>query len=140
MGSVVVGVIGTLLGVLIGAAAQQVQAARNRKWQQEDALGDTKRSVYAEYLRSISASYAQAMSGQRSRSADASLYAATAEIEVLTGGEVSGPARDLANMVIDVHSRIVGGNAAEVDVADVDRRRYEVIDLFKVDLGLKTRR
>jgi hypothetical protein len=30
MGSVVVGVIGTLLGVLIGAAAQQVQASRNR--------------------------------------------------------------------------------------------------------------
>jgi hypothetical protein len=29
---------------------------------------------------------------------------------------------------------------AGVDVADVDRRRYEVIDLFKADLALKTRR
>ena len=67
MGPAVVGITGTLVGVLIGAAAQHMQAFRNRKWLQEDALSNTKRGVYAEYLRAISASYAQAMSGQRSR-------------------------------------------------------------------------
>ncbi|HEY5987655.1 MAG TPA: hypothetical protein VIV12_14965 [Streptosporangiaceae bacterium] len=141
MGSTVVGVIGTLLGVLIGAAAQQMQALRHRNWQQADLLRTTKRGIYAEYLRSISASYAQALSGHRSRSEDASLLTATAEIEVLSGGEVSGPARDLANTVIDVHSEIAAGTGvAETVVADVDRRRYEVIGLFKADLGLKARR
>jgi hypothetical protein len=98
----------------------------------------TKRGVYAEYLRSISASYAQAMSGVRSRSEDANLHAAAAEIEVLSGGEVSAPARDLVNTVIDVHSRIAAGaGVTEAEVASVDHRRYEVIELFKADLGLK---
>jgi Acetyl co-enzyme A carboxylase carboxyltransferase alpha subunit len=137
MGSAVVGVIGTLLGVVIGAAAQQVQASRNRTWQRADLLRTAKRAVYAGYLRSISASYAQALSGQRSRSDDASLLAATAEIEVLSGVEVSVPARDLATVVIDVHSKIAAGaGVAEAVVAGVDRRRYRVIDLFKADLGL----
>ncbi|MFI6984032.1 hypothetical protein ACIBSV_36205 [Embleya sp. NPDC050154] len=137
MGSVVVGVIGTLMGVLIGGALQQAQASRNRKWQRADSLGDAKRHVYAEYLRSISASYAQALSGQRSRSEDANLLAATAEIEILSGREVSGPARDLVNAVIDTHTRIAAGaGVTDAMVADVDRRRYEVIDLFKSDLGL----
>jgi hypothetical protein len=89
MGSVVVGVIGTLLGVLIGGAIQQIQTSRARKWQREDSLSNTKRAVYAEYLRAIGASFAQAMSGHRSRSEDANLLAATAEIEVLCGKEVS---------------------------------------------------
>jgi hypothetical protein len=138
MGSVVVGVIGTLLGVLVGGAIQQMQTARNRKWQQLDSLGSTKRRVYVEYLRSISASYAQAMSGHRSRSEDANLLAATAEIEILSGVEVSGPARDLVNTVIDVHSSIASGaDVTETVVADVDHRRYELIDLFKADLGLR---
>lgn len=140
MGSAVVGVIGTLLGVVLGAAAQQVQASRNRHWQQADLLSTTKRGVYAEYLRAISASYAQALSGHRRRSEDASLLAATAEIEVLCGGNVAGPARDLANNVVEVHSQIAAGaGVAEAVVAGVDRRRYEVIDLFKADLGFKTR-
>ncbi|MFI6588447.1 hypothetical protein [Embleya sp. NPDC050493] len=127
------------MGVLIGGALQQAQASRNRKWQRADSLGDAKRHVYAEYLRSISASYAQALSGQRSRSEDANLLAATAEIEILSGRAVSGPARDLVNAVIDTHARIAAGAGAGVTdamVADVDRRRYEVIDLFKSDLGL----
>jgi len=141
MNSAVVGVIGTLLGVLIGGAVQQAQASRNHRWQRADSLSDTKRHVYAEYLRSISASYAQAMSGHRSRSEDANLHAATAEIEVLSRREVSGPARDLVNTVIDVHSRIAAGTGvAAAEVADVDRQRYEIIDLFKADLGFQTRR
>jgi hypothetical protein len=139
MGSAVVGVIGTLLGVLIGAAVQQVQASRNRKWQQADLLRTVKRGVYAEYLRSISASYAQALSGHRSRSEDASLLAAAAGIEILSGADIFGPARDLANTVIDVHSKIATGGVAEAVVADVDRHRYELIDLFKADLALPAR-
>lgn len=137
MGSVIVGIVGTLLGVLIGGAVQHVQALRNRKWQKEDALSSIKRGVYAEYLRSISASYAQAMSGHRSRSEDGNLHSAMAEIEVLSGEEVATSARDLVSTVIDVHSKISAGTGvAEALVTDVDRRRHEVIDLFKVDLGL----
>lgn len=124
MGSAIVGVIGTLMGVLIGGALQQVHASRTRKWQREDSLSDAKRDVYAEYLRSISASYAQAMSGQRSRVEDANLLAVTAEIEILAGREVSGPARDLVNTVVDTHSRIAAGTGVtDTMVADVDRCR-----------------
>ena len=80
------------------------------------------------------------MSGQRSRSEDTRLHAATAQIEVLAGREVSGPARNLVNTVIEVHSMIAAGTGVEeATVAKVDRRRYEVIELFKADLGLKTR-
>ncbi|MGP9022913.1 hypothetical protein ACT1U9_31480 [Streptomyces sp. BR1] len=141
MGSVVVGVVGTLLGVLVGGALQWLQASRNRRWQREDSLSVTKRDAYAEYLRSISASYAQAVSGQRDRSEDGRLHAATAEIEVLAGRDVSGPARALAESVIEAHSAIAAGaSAEETGVAEVDRRRYEVIELFKRDLGLRTRR
>jgi hypothetical protein len=140
MGVVIVGVVGTLLGVLIGGALQQMQASRNRRWQRDDSLSNAKRSVYAEYLRSISASYGQAMSGQRSRTEDAHLYAATAEIEVLAGKEVSAPARDLVNTVIEMHSMIAAGTGVEEGTAAVDRRRYELIELFKADLGLKTSR
>ena len=140
MGTAVVGVIGTLLGIVAGAAAQQVQASRNRRWQQADLLRTAKRDVYAEFLRSISASYAQALSGHRSRAADASLLAAAAAIEVLSGWDVAGPARELADTVLDVHSRIAeGAGVAQAAVAAADERRYEVIDLFKADLGLPPR-
>jgi len=139
MGAVVVGVIGTLLGVLIGGALQQRQASRNRTWQREDSLINAKRNTYSEYLRSISASYGQAVSCQRDRSEDGRLHAAMAEIEVLAGREVSEPARDLVNSVIEAHSMIAAGaSVEEARVAEVDRRRYEVIELFKADLGLKT--
>lgn len=81
------------------------------------------------------------MSGQRSRIEDARLYAATAEIEVLANRMVSVPSRDLADEVIKVHSAIVAGAGVEdATVAEVDRRRQEVVALFNADLGLKTRR
>lgn len=72
-------------------------------------VADAKNAVYAEYLRSISASYVQAMSGLRTRSEDYSLYAATARIEVLCRAAIAGPARDLADTVMNVHSRIAAG-------------------------------
>jgi hypothetical protein len=135
MGSVIAGVIGTLLGVLLGGALQQLQASRARGWQREDALVGTKRAVFAEYLRSISASYAQAMSGNRTRSEDANLHAATAQIEVLCDAAVFEPVRALTASVIDVHSRIAAGTGVdESEVDDVDRRRRHVIDLFKADI------
>jgi len=140
MGSAIVGVIGTLLGLLIGAAAQQVQASRSRNWQQADLLRTIKRRVYAEYLRSISASYAQALSGHRTRTEDASLLAATAEIEILSDTEVSAPARELTNTVINVHSEIASGaGVPKSDIEKADRDRYKVIDIFKADLGFKPR-
>ncbi|MBT2510140.1 hypothetical protein J7I98_30640 [Streptomyces sp. ISL-98] len=140
MWSVVVGVIGALLGVFIGDALQGKQASRNREWQREDSHNDVKRNAYSEYLRSISASYGQAESRQRNRSEDGRLHAATAEIEVLAGRDVSVPARDLVKRVIKAHSMIAeGASDEEAGVPEVDRGRYEVIDLFKADLGLNTR-
>ncbi|MGJ6969419.1 hypothetical protein ACSDR0_46785 [Streptosporangium sp. G11] len=138
MGPVVVGVIGTLLGVLIGGVLQQVQASRMRKWQRADSLSNAKQSVYAEFLRAISASYAQALSGQRSRSEDANLLAATAEIEILSSREVSKPARDLVDMVMRVHAEIADDvGVATTVVEDVDRQRHKIIELFKADLGIE---
>jgi hypothetical protein len=137
MGAVMVGVAGTLLGVLFGGVLQQVQASRIRRWQREDWLRDAKSAAYAEYLRSISASYVQAMSGVRTRSEDYSLYAATARIEVLCGAAIAGPARQLADTAIDVHSRIAAGaGLPQQEVAGVDRRRRELIARFKADLRL----
>ncbi|MFG3268429.1 MULTISPECIES: hypothetical protein [Streptomyces] len=140
MGSVVVGVVGTLLGVLIGGALQQMQSSRNRRWQREDSLSDAKRRVYTEYLRAISASYAQAMSGQRDRSEDGRLNAATAEITVLSGRDVHKPACELTDTVLDVHSRIAASaGVTAVEVADVNRRRHELIERFKSDLHIAPR-
>ena len=138
MSSVIVGVIGTLLGVVIGGMLQQWQASRTRRWHLADSLSDVKRHAYAEFLRSISASYGQAMSGQRDRSEDVRLHAAMAEIEVLADGELVEAARDLVDTVIEVHSLIAeGGGVDKTRVADVDRRRRAVLALFKADLGLQ---
>ena len=148
MGSVVIGVIGTLLGVLLAGTFQLVQGRLNRRWQQEDLLGkrrdllsDVKRAVYAEYLRAISGSYAQALARQREPSENGKLLAATAEIEILSRMDVAGPASDLTTTVMAVHSKIAQNpEAADELVPDVNRRRYELIDLFKADLGLPPRR
>jgi hypothetical protein len=92
--------------------------------------------VYAEYLRSISTSYVQAMSGLRTRSEDADLYAGTAQIDVLCGAAVSGPARELTDAVINVHSRIAtGAGVAQGEIDDVDRRRRQLVGVFKADIG-----
>ncbi|KOG26925.1 MULTISPECIES: hypothetical protein [Streptomyces] len=140
MGSAAVGVVGALLGTLFGAALQQMQAARSRRWQRGDSLSDAKRRVYTEYLRAISASYAQAMAGQRDRSEDGHLRAATAEITILSGRGVYKPACVLAEVVLDVHTRIAAGaewTKAEVD--EVDGQRHKLIELFKSDLGIDPR-
>ncbi|SFW88068.1 hypothetical protein [Amycolatopsis australiensis] len=137
MGTAIVGVAGALLGVLTGGLLQHALAARTRRWQREDALGKLKQAVYAEYLRAISASYGQAVAGERTRTEDARLHAATAEIEVLAGAAVSGPARELTTAVIDVHTKIAEGGVEEASVTAVDIRRLKLIALFKSDLGIE---
>jgi hypothetical protein len=142
MGTVVAGIAGTLLGILVTGGIQQIQAMRTRRWNRADSLADVKRRVYSEYLRAISASYAQALSGQRGRPDDAALLAATAEIEILAGPEVAVPARQLTTEVLDVHTRIAeNAGVTEARVGDVDRHRHALIDLFKADLDIpvKTR-
>ncbi|WP_128431525.1 hypothetical protein [Streptomyces cyaneus] len=137
MGSVIVGVIGTLLGVAITSAYQLVHASRSRNWQREDSLRDVKRGVYTEYLRSISASYAQAKSHKRDRSEDARLLAATAEIEILSGSKVSCAARVLTDDVLRLHARIASrACVAKTEEPAMNDRRLALIDLFKTDLGI----
>ncbi len=135
MASVLVGVIGSLLGVVIGVVAQQTQARRGRRWRREESFENEKRLVYVKYLRAISASYAQAIAGQRERSEDGNLHAATAEIELLCRAHIVAAARDLRDQVIDAHSRIADGTVGERDVVPaVDERRSALVDIFKADL------
>ena len=135
MNSTALSVIGTLLGVIVGAALQHFQARRDRRWREEESFRNAKRAAYVQYLRSISASYAQARSGQRTRTEDGKLYAATAEIEILSDNEISGPAWALADKVIEVHSRIANGPGVEESVInEVDQNRYALIDRFKADI------
>lgn len=136
MNNVVVGVAGTLLGVLLGGALQQLQAARGQRWKRQDALADTKRAVFAEYLRSISASYAQAMAGERTRSEDAHLHAATAQIEVLCDAAVFEPVRSVTAEIVDLHSRIAAGSGvSQAELDAVDGRRRRLIEIFKADIA-----
>jgi hypothetical protein len=137
MGTVIAGIAGTLLGILVTAAIQHLQATRARRWNRADSLADAKRRVYSEYLRAVSASYAQALSGHRGRPDDAALLTATAEIEILAGPGIAGPARLLTDEVLDVHARIAeNAGVTESRVNDVDRHRHVLIDLFKADLQI----
>ncbi|WP_242547644.1 hypothetical protein [Amycolatopsis sp. MtRt-6] len=53
---------------------------------------------------------------------------------------MAGPARELAGLVIDVHTKIAGAEGVEQSVVEaVDRRRLAVIELFKADLGIEKR-
>lgn len=64
MTTAIIAVVGSLVGVALGSAlsflAQYSLANRTRKWK----LEDTKRQSYAEFLTSISASYAKAKAGE----------------------------------------------------------------------------
>jgi hypothetical protein len=50
MGAAVIGVVGGLAGVVLGAAGQQWQSNRNRKWQQSDIRRGERRDVYVRFL------------------------------------------------------------------------------------------
>src|SRR6266702_8679463 len=87
MDTAIVAVVGSLLGVVLGSAlsfvAQNSLANRTRKWE----LADTKRESYADFLRSISASYAQAKAGTGDPE-EADLLRATAVIELIAEGRL----------------------------------------------------
>jgi len=93
-----IAVAGSLLGVVLGFFAQYLQAdlAHRRH------LDDLKREAYAELLRAVSASYAQASSGGGT-SEDAALLKATTVIELLADPEIGSAARNLENLVSTAH-------------------------------------
>jgi hypothetical protein len=130
MTTAIIALIGTLLGVVIGFIPQFMQ----RKWQ----LRDLKREAYAELLRSISASYAQASSGG-GNSEDANILKATAVIELLAKPSLAGKARELQEQVDCAHKilRSQGREAASKEVEKSNDKRLELIVLFQKDLGVK---
>src|SRR5437763_15933498 len=96
--STLIAVAGSLLGVILGFLAQHLQENLSHRRH----LDDLRREAYAEFLRAVSASYAQASSGG-GRSEDAALLKATTVIELLSGPEVGGAARALANQADRAH-------------------------------------
>lgn len=130
MATAIIALIGGLVGVVIGFIPQFMQ----RKWQ----LRDLKREAYAELLRSISASYAQASSGGGS-SEDANILKATAVIDLLAEPSVARAARKLQEQVDRTHKilRSQGYEAASKEVEKANDERLELIDLFQKDLGVK---
>ena len=98
--------------------------------------------VYAEFLRSISESYAKAVAEGKAKSRhrplrrparrdqsdtpeDADLLAATAAIELFANEEISKTARKLSDDVLCVHKGLRGGNLSLIDtkVPDINARR-----------------
>jgi len=98
MTTATIAVVGSLVGVVLGSAlsflAQYLLAKRTRKWK----LEDTKRESYAEFLTSISASYAKAKAGQGDPE-EVDLLRATAVIELIAGKQIAEQARGLQKQV-----------------------------------------
>lgn len=130
MASAIIAVAGSLLGVALGFVLQYWQ----RKWQ----LADLRRKTYSELLRSISASYYQACSGE-GNSEDANILKATAVIELLAEPEIAESARLLQGQVFKTHETIrsEGQEAATHGIEETNRARLALIQLFKPDLGIK---
>jgi hypothetical protein len=101
--------------IALGFFVQYLLASRARRWQ----LDDLKREAYAEFLRSISASFSQAYYGE-GKSEDASLLKATAVIERLAEPDISKLARALQQQVDCTHRKLrsEGPDAAEDDMQD----------------------
>jgi hypothetical protein len=120
-----------LLGVVLGFITQYWQAGRARRWE----LEDLKREAYAELLRSISASFAQAYYGE-GKSEDSNILKATAVIELLAEKNIYEPARDLQEQVDRTHRllRSDGPVAAQDEIDKTDQQRLALIAKFKEDL------
>jgi hypothetical protein len=134
MTTAIIAVVGSLVGVVLGSTlsflTQYALANRTRKWQ----LEDTKRKSYAEFLMSISASYARAKAHEGDPE-EADLLRATSAIELIADEEISNRARSLQIGVTEVHGRIrKGDSAAEKELPALDHARGELIRLFKFDL------
>jgi hypothetical protein len=149
----------TLLGVTLGLAFQYLRARQEHKW----ALEAAKTAAYAEFLRSISASYAQAKSEARSRQShdsktkspqteklqgpsqeshkeeEADLRAATARIVLLAKQDIYKEASAITEQAIEAHDKIRSADtveeAKEAEEA-VNSRREALIKQFKEDLGI----
>jgi len=150
MNSAAVGVIGTLLGVVVGGALQEFREWRKRRWNKEDLLSDHKRIAYAQYVRSISASFAEAEAGVLAPREHGNLRAATAEIQILSAKEVSGPVSELTETVVKTHEELAKAASLSqtekekekekilAKIEDVNRARLAVIELFKGDLAVNS--
>ena len=134
MSAAIIAVVGSLLGVALGFLVQYLQADRARRWQ----LEDLKREAYAELLRSISASFAQAYYGEGT-SEDSNILKATAVIELLAEANIFTPARALQQQVDRTHRklRIEGPDAAQDDIDTTDLMRKALITKFKEDLRVR---
>ena len=134
MSTAIIAVVGSLLGVVLGFVVQYLQAERARRWQ----LEDLKREAYAELLRSISASFAQAYYGEGT-SEDSSILKATAVIELLAETNISKPASDLQKQVDRTHRilRSEGPDAAQDEIDKTDQKRIALIAKFKEDLHIR---
>jgi hypothetical protein len=134
MASTIIAVVGSLLGVVLGFLIQYLQANRAHKWH----LEDQKRDAYAELLRSISASYAQAYSGEGA-SEDANILRAISVIELLSETKISRAARRLQMRVDRAHKilRAEGYEAAAEAIDKADHDRLELVKLFHDDLDIR---
>lgn len=137
MATAIIAVVGSLLGVVLGSAlgflAQKSLANRIHKWE----LDDTKRESYADFLRSISASYAKAKAGEGDPE-EADLLRATAVIELIAERNIAEQARALQKQVTGVHARLrrkVSG-VEETEVPGADQARRDLIRVFKADLDI----
>ena len=137
MATAIIAVVGSLLGVVLGSAlsflAQNSLAKRTRKWE----LEDIKRESYADFLRSISASYAKAKAGKGDPE-EADLLRATTVIELIAEREIGERARLLQRKVTDVHARLRQQEpvAEDTGVREADQARRDLIRLFKADLDI----
>jgi gas vesicle protein len=137
MATAIIAIVGSLLGVVLGSAlsflAQNSLGKRTRKWE----LEDTKRESYADFLRSISASYAKAKVGEGDPE-EADLLRATAVIELIAERKIAEHARLLQKKVTDVHARLRQQYpvAEETGVREADQARRDLISLFKADLDI----
>lgn len=137
MATAIIAIVGSLLGVILGSGlsflAQYSLAQRTRKW----TLADTKRESYADFLRSISASYAKAKAGKGDPE-EADLLRATAVIELIAERKIANQARSLQRQVTDVHARLRQQDpvAEETGVGEADAARRDLIRLFKADLDI----
>jgi hypothetical protein len=137
MATAIIAIAGSLLGVVLGSAlsflAQNSLANRMHKWK----LVDIKRESYADYLRSISASYAKAKAGKGDPE-EADLLRATAVIELIAERKVAEQARRLQKQVTDVHAQLRQGESGveETEVLKADQARRDLVGLFKADLDI----
>jgi hypothetical protein len=137
MATAIVAIVGSLLGVVLGSAlsflGQKSMASRTRGWK----LEDIKRESYADFLRSISSSYAKAKAGKGDPE-EADLLRATAVIELIAESTISDQARMLQEKITDVHARLrQKDDTAEEEAAEADQARRDLIRRFKTDLGIQ---